>query len=74
MKYKSPLFSDTRTYCLECWEIGKEYRDRMIDVQSHAWESEKNIRLEWHDKGRENKRRKQIDTAKHKREALIASN
>lgn len=74
MKYKSPLFSDSRIYCLECWEIGKKYRDSMIDVQSQAWESEKNIRLEWHDKGRENKRRKQIDAAKEKRVGVIASN
>jgi hypothetical protein len=59
---------------LECWEIGKKYRDRMIDLQSEAWEREKNIRLEWHDRGRENKRQKQIDAAKHKRVAVIASN
>ena len=45
-------------YCLECWEIGKKYRDQMISVQNEAWEKENDLRREWHSQGRENKRRR----------------
>lgn len=72
MVYESPLFSDRRVYCLECWEIGKKYRDRMIQLQGDAWEKERNIRSTWHNEGKENKRRKRLQLAEGKREGAMS--
>jgi hypothetical protein len=51
------LDSHRGMYCLECWAIGKKYRDQMISVQHEAWEKENDLRLAWHREGREEKRR-----------------
>jgi len=70
--YESPLFSDRRVYCLECWDIGRKYRERMIQLQGEAWENEKNIRIEWHNEGREKKRRQNLQVAGKKREEAMS--
>ena len=57
-------------YCLECWEIGRKYRDEMISVQNQAWEKENDLRLKWHSEGRENRRRK-LGTSIQTRRELI---
>ncbi len=51
------LDSHRGMYCLECWEIGKKYRDQMISEQNTAWEKENDLRLHWHSEARERKRR-----------------
>ena len=54
-------------YCLECWEIGRKYRDEMISVQHEAWEKENDLRLEWHRDGRKRaseRRKKEGTTSK----------
>jgi hypothetical protein len=55
-------------YCLECWEIGREYRDKMISAQNRAWEKENDLRLKWHMEGRENRRRKLVTSTQTRRE------
>jgi hypothetical protein len=45
-------------YCLECWELGKEYRDEMVSIQNKAWEKENDLRLAWHREGRAKRRQK----------------
>jgi hypothetical protein len=45
-------------YCLECWELGKGYRDQMVSIQNQAWEKENDLRLQWHKEGRNQKRLK----------------
>jgi hypothetical protein len=54
-------------YCLECWEIGRKYRDGMISVQHKAWEKENDLRIEWHREGRKRvkeRRKKEEATSK----------
>jgi len=51
------LGSHRGMYCLQCWEIGKKYRDEMISAQHVAWEKENDLRLQWHSEGGEEKRR-----------------
>ena len=51
------LDSHRGMYCLECWEVGKKYRNQMISEQNTAWEKENDLRLHWHSEARERKRR-----------------
>jgi hypothetical protein len=50
------LDSHRGMYCLDCWEIGKKYRDQMISEQNAAWQKENDLRLQWHSEARELKR------------------
>ena len=56
-------------YCLECWEIGRRFRDRMISVQNAAWEKENELRLAWHRQGRKNRTLKLLSTRTAQKEA-----
>jgi hypothetical protein len=58
-------------YCLECWELGKKYRDEMVSTQNRAWEKENDLRLKWHKEGIKEKQRK-MGTAKHSETRVTA--
>jgi hypothetical protein len=55
-------------YCIECWDLGEKYRDKMISVQNEAWEKENDLRLAWHREGRARKRSHDVDASKTKKE------
>ena len=59
-------------YCLECWELGRKYRDEMISIQNEAWQKENDLRLAWHRAGKENKTMRRIDAMKSKEELRTA--
>lgn len=61
-------------YCLECWEIGRKYRDEMISIQNEAWQKENDLRLDWHREGKENKTRRRVDAMKSEKELCTALN
>jgi hypothetical protein len=55
-------------YCIECWKIGKKYRDAMMDK---AWKTQNDLRLKWHSEGRQNRTRDLASATKTKRELLM---
>jgi hypothetical protein len=67
------LTSHRGMYCLECWEIGRRYRDQMISVQHEAWEKENDLRLAWHREGREEERRQLAKRRKPKLGQILIS-
>ena len=71
--FREPLIRSHRgMYCLECWELGRNYRDEMISVQNQAWEKENDLRLKWHREGRANKRQR-LANARMVRAAELSS-
>ena len=59
--YSKPWLTSRKkgVYCLECWEIGKKYRESMINQPR---DKQNDLMLKWHAEGRENKTRKLVVT------------
>jgi hypothetical protein len=67
--YKMPWVGRRKwVYCLECWEIGKKYRDRMMN---QAWKVQNDLRLEWHCEAWQNRTRNVVTANKTRRDLLM---
>ena len=67
--HKEPWVRSHRgMYCMECWELGRKYRDAMMSAQNEAWEKENDLRLAWHREAKKNKRQQMVSARKARAE------
>ena len=69
--FKLPWLSSHKhkvVYCIQCWKIGKKYRDAMTDK---AQKTQNDLRLQWYREGRQNRTRDLVSATRTKRELLM---